>query len=67
MRSIRVIYEMRAEGLYPCRHPGCRGYGRIADHTYGIICETHSAEPRHQYGDVKITLADLRAIEYDPE
>jgi hypothetical protein len=43
MRSIKEIYAKREEGLYPCRYPGCRGYGRAADHKHGIVCDGHTA------------------------
>jgi hypothetical protein len=42
MRSIREIYEMREEWLYPCRYPGCRNYGNTADRKYGVICGSHT-------------------------
>jgi hypothetical protein len=66
MRSVQEIYEMREAGLFPCQYPGCRDYGNRADWQHGIICESHTIEPLYQYGDAKIPLADLRAIEYDP-
>jgi hypothetical protein len=42
MRSVKEIYQKRDEGLYPCRYPGCRGYGNIADRKWGVVCQGHT-------------------------
>ena len=41
MRSIKEIFEKREEGLYPCRYPGCRGYGNVVTRQHGVVCNTH--------------------------
>jgi hypothetical protein len=42
MRSFKQIFENREEGLYPCRYPGCRDYGNVADRKYGVVCDSHT-------------------------
>jgi hypothetical protein len=42
MRSSKEIFEMREEGLYPCRYPKCTDYGNTASKKYGgVVCTAH--------------------------
>jgi hypothetical protein len=43
MRSIKEIYEMKEQGLYPCRFPRCLGYGNTADRKWGVVCKDHTS------------------------
>jgi hypothetical protein len=55
MRPIKEIYEKSEEGLYPCRYPGCRDYGNIADRKYGVVCSNHT--------EILIELAQVKVHE----